>query len=217
MWLRLGGRARRDAQSLPALPYGSSVGSCGHQGMRLGTGPSPSHISLSSGSHPLQVQKSCCLLCHPSCWSHTLSAQSPCCPHSTVQLHTSPSPKPLLQEPFPQGALPTPRALSPLSRHKRAEPGKRAQPWAGPFPSASPSALRGVLYVPQCTEEETGLEWGGGWWSQQYSQAPWSGCQSPLLPFLLPSMHGAGWEHLRPKKSFPLIIQGRTHLAVPHP
>ena len=125
MWLRLGGRARLElclgpdyAQSLPALPHGRWVGSCGHRGVRLGTGPSPSHISLSSSSHPLQVQKSCCLLCHPS-WS-----QSPCCPHSTAQLHTSPSPKPLLQEPFPQGAPPAPRALSPLSRHKRAEPGK---------------------------------------------------------------------------------------------
>lgn len=159
--------------------------------MRLGTGPSPSHISLGSGSHPLQVQKSCCLLCHPS-WRHSLSAQSPCCPHSTAQLHTSPSPEPLLQEPFPQGALPAPRALSPLSRHKRAEPGKHVlSPGLDP---ASPPALHGVPYVPQSAEEEAGLEWGGCWWSQHYSQAPRSGCQSPLLPFLLPAMHGASWE-----------------------
>lgn len=51
------------------------------------------------------------------------SAQSLFCPHSPAQLLTSPLPRPPLQDSFPQGSLPAPGALSPLSRHKRAQQG----------------------------------------------------------------------------------------------
>ena len=106
VWLSLGGRARRDAQSLPALPHGSSAGCCGHRGMRLGTGPSPptsASVQAAARSRFRRVAVSC----HPSCWCHSLSAES-----LLPALHSTAAYQPQARASAP-GALPTGGAARP--------------------------------------------------------------------------------------------------------
>lgn len=153
MWLRLGGRTMfescwgpDDADSLPPLHHGRAgrwVGRRGHsvKGMRLagralphGMGPAqagprcwecpchrPHHdIRLRTGQPP--GPGSAEVLCVNPCWDQPLCSES----ILLTLLGTAaagPLLIPLFQEAFPWGSSPAPRALSPLSGHKRVEPG----------------------------------------------------------------------------------------------
>lgn len=145
-----------DADSLPTRHHGGAgrwVGRRGRRvkGMRLagralprGMGPAragprcgsvqataPTTSASGQGSHQRPVPQRCSVSSvsvSPPYWGQ------PLCPEPTLltlpgTAATGPLLIPLLQEAFPWGSSPAPRALSPLSGHKRVEPGDMCSAW----------------------------------------------------------------------------------------